>query len=79
MKVKMLKSGRYADPQPHLPQIEAKEGDELDVNPAMAASLCDCGAAEVINEAPAKEAPAKQVKQKSEKAPAKADKDKAEG
>lgn len=46
--VKMKKAGRWADPQPHIPQIEVEAGEEVEVSIALAEVMVNAGAAERV-------------------------------
>lgn len=70
-RIKVKKSGKWADPQPHIPQIEVEAGEEYDVSPGLADEMVKAGCAEYVKE----RAPAKKGGGKS---PAQADKDAAD-
>jgi len=47
MKIKALRSGKFAHPDPSARQVFLKEGEIEDYDDRMAASLIECGAGEV--------------------------------
>lgn len=67
-KVVMKKSGRWADPEPHIPQQELEAGQEYDVSPRLADILVETGSAEYAKvQKPASEAPARADKRRADK------------
>ena len=80
-KVKVLKDGKWAQ-HPSKPQLEVKEGEEVEIDYTYAAPLERAGKCKILKKRPAKvvksEAdPAKKDKKKSEANPAEEDKKKA--
>ena len=50
MKVKLLKTGRFAHPRPYLPQVEFVAGNVEEVDNIMGAELIKVGWAEIPSE-----------------------------
>lgn len=62
------KSGRWADPEPHIPQVEFEAGQTYDVSPRLAAVMVEHGAAEYAKEQkPSSESPGKADKRRADK------------
>lgn len=62
MKIQVLKSGKFAHPDPGKPQIYLKEGTEIDVDDAMWDSMVESKWGEPVAETPVSEKPLSKMK-----------------
>jgi len=81
-RIKVKKSGKWADPQPHIPQVEFEAGEEYDVSPGLAEVMVDANCADYVkvnDKEPAKRGGGKNpAKRGGGKNPAQADKEAAD-
>jgi len=66
--VLIKKGGKWADPEPHIPQREFVTGQTYDVSPRLAEAMVQAGAAEYAREQkPGSEHPGKADKRRADK------------
>lgn len=75
-KIHVKKSGKWADPEPHVPQIEVEAGKEYNVSPGLADVMVKAGCAEYVQEK--EKAPTQTQTKRTGKSPAQADKEAAD-